>query len=79
MNKTVVKVFVIVGILVVVFIAWQLLFNDGGILHTGYNALANGINNQWEKVAGNGEKILPLWNTGNADYNGQGFDIDTAK
>lgn len=77
MNKTVLKVFTIIGLLVGIFIAWQLIFNDGGILKTGYNALADGINGQWEKVAGSGETILATWGT-NADDNGTGFEIDTS-
>ncbi len=77
MNKTVKKVFLLIALLVGIFIAWQLVFNDGGILKTGYNALANGINGQWEKVAGDGEKLVALWQNSNADNNGQGFDIDT--
>jgi len=79
MNKTVKKVFVLIGILVGIFIAWQLIFNDGGILKTGYNALANGINSQWAKVAGSNETILALWDDNNASDNGQGFDIETEK
>lgn len=54
MNKTVKKVFMLIGLLVVIFIAWQLVFNDGGILKTGYNAIVKGINGQWAKVAGSG-------------------------
>lgn len=77
MNKTVKKVFVLIGILVGIFIAWQLIFNDGGILKTGYNALANGINSQWAKVAGKGQTILAIWSDSNATDNGQGFNIDT--
>ena len=77
MNKTVKTVFLLIGTLVVIFLAWQLIFNDGGILKTGYNALAKGINGQWAKVAGEKQKILPLWNDKNADNNGQGFNIDT--
>lgn len=76
MNKTVLKVFVIIGLLVGIFIAWQLIFNDGGILKTGYNAMADGINGQWEKVAGTGKTILVNWGT-NASNNGTGFEIDT--
>lgn len=76
MNKTIVKVFLIIGILVVIFIAWQLIFNEGGILKTAYNSLANGINGQWGKVAGSGEELLPLWSTNTADDNGTGFEID---
>lgn len=74
MNKTVIRVFVLIGILVAIFLAWQLIFNDGGILKTGYNALADGINGQWEKVAGDNQKILAEW--GSHDDNGDGFVID---
>lgn len=79
MSKTVRKVFLIIGTLVLIFLIWQLVFNDGGILKTGYNALADGINGQWAKVAGDGKTILPRWGEGNnkAEDNGQGFDIKT--
>lgn len=74
MNKTVKNVFLLIGLLVLIFLIWQLFFNDNGILVTGYNALADGVNGQWEKVAGSGKKLLPNWN---ADTNGTGFEIDT--
>ena len=77
MNKTVKKVFMLVGVLVAIFIAWQLIFNDGGILKTAYNSVANGINGQWAKVAGSGQKILPAWGATPATSNGTGFDINT--
>lgn len=77
MNKTVVKVFVLIGILVGIFIAWQLIFNEGGILRTGYNSLANGINKQWVKVAGSGQTILAMWTNSTATNNGTSFEIGT--
>lgn len=77
MNKTVKKVFMLIGLLVVIFIAWQLVFNDGGILKTGYNAIVKGINGQWAKAAGSGQSLLPEWGSTGATDNGQGFDIDT--
>lgn len=77
MNKTVMKVFILIAILVGIFIAWQLVFNEGGILRTGYNSLANGINSQWVKVAGSGQTILAMWTTSTASNNGAGFEIDT--
>ena len=77
MNKTVKTVFVLIGLLVLIFLIWQLFFNENGILVTGYNALAEGINGQWEKVAGNGSQLLPAWNQSDADDNGKGFEIDT--
>ena len=81
MNKTVKKVFVLIGLLVGIFLAWQLIFNDGGILKTLYNSAANGINGQWAKVACSGQTILATWGSGanKADNNGKGFNIDTTK
>ena len=75
MSKTVKKVFMLIGTLVAIFLVWQLVFNDGGILMTAYNAIVNGINGQWAKVAGSGQTLLPEWGD-NADHNGSGFDID---
>lgn len=75
--KPVFKVMLVLGALVASFIVWQLVFNDGGILKKGYNSFANGVNRQYEKVAGAGETILPLWDETGADDNGAGFDIDT--
>lgn len=79
MNKTVKKVFLLIGLLVLIFLIWQLVFNKGGIIKTGYNAIANGINKQWEKTAGKGEKLIPTWDDSDANENanGQGFDINT--
>lgn len=79
MNKMVKKVFMLIATLVAIFLAWQLVFQKGGILRTGYNAIANGLNGQWEKVAGSGQKLVPLWDDSDADKdaNGQGFNIDT--
>lgn len=80
MSKTVKTVFLLIGLLVLIFIVWQLVFNDGGILKTGYNAMAKGINAQWAKVAGDtADPILATWGSKNADNNGHGFDIDTNK
>lgn len=69
----------LLALLVGIFLAWQLVFNDGGILQTAYNSLANGINGQFEKVAGDGQQLLPLWGSdgNNTSTNGQGFDIGT--
>ena len=77
MNKTIKKVFMIVGLLVIIFLAWQLIFNDGGILKTGYNALVEGVNTQWAKTAGDGKSILASWGDDNGNSNGQGFVMDT--
>lgn len=78
MNKTVVKVFMVIGILVLVFLAWNIIFSDGGILKTAYNEVVEGVNGQWEKIAGDGSELLPSWGDADngADDGDGGFDID---
>lgn len=78
MSKTVRQVFLIIGTLVFCFIAWQLIFNNGGILKTMYNGMANGVNNQWAKVAGSGVELIPVWTDTNANANGKGFEINSS-
>ncbi len=77
MNKTVKNVFLLIGILVLIFLIWQMFFNEGGILHTGYNALANGVNEQWTKVTGTDDPLVPEWGENGTGTNGGGFDIGT--
>lgn len=78
MNKSVKKVFLLLGILVAIFLGWQLIFSDGGILKVGYNALAGGVNTQYEKIAGDGLELIPLWDdaSGGADDGDGAFGID---
>lgn len=88
MNKTVKKVFMLIALLVGIFLAWQLIFNNGGILQSVYNSVASGINKQYERVAGQGRTLVPYWGTdnkgnagtiNNGNTNGQGFDIQETR
>ena len=89
MKKTIIEVFLVLGTLVAVFLIWELFFAETGIMHSMYNAIATGVNTQWGKLAGNSNKILPLWDTGsyggvyddNKDLdsgNMGGFNIDVS-
>ena len=73
-SKTVKQVFIIIGALVACFLIWQLFFTSDGILVTAYNALADGINSQYAKIAGRGKTLIPKWN---AEQNGTGFEVGT--
>ena len=83
MNGTIKKVFLIIAVLVLIFLIWQLFFNDDGILVTAYNSMANGINEQFKEATGGDRQLLPYWGgdasttQSNAENNGQGFDMDT--
>lgn len=64
------KVFLFVGLLVLIFLIWQLVFSDSGLLIAGYNGVAGVINDGWNMVTGGNGGILPEWGTavdGNGD------------
>lgn len=67
MKKTIITVFLVLAVLVFVFLIWELFFADTGILHTVYNGAASGINTQWNKLAGNGSTLVPLWDGGTGE------------
>lgn len=78
MNKTVMKVFLLIFVLVVVFIIWQLVFNDGGVIETGWNAIATVLNNRWANMVNDDTaKLLPTFDDAGATEEGSGFDIGT--
>lgn len=55
------KVFLIIGVLVLAFLVWQLVFSDGGVLISAWNAVADTINGVWQKITGGTSKIVPEW------------------
>lgn len=60
--KTVTKVFLLIGTLMVILIVWQVFFNEGGVIRTGYNAVVTPINNIWSKATGSPDSVLiPAW------------------
>ena len=70
MSKTVLTVFGIIGAAVLALVVWQLVFNDGGIIKTAWNAVAGAVNTQWQKVGGKDSTLLPTWGTTSGTYNG---------
>ena len=65
MDGIVRKVFLILGVLVLVFLLWQQVFmKDDGIMVTTYNALADSVNKAWGSAnGGETDSIMPKWNT----------------
>jgi hypothetical protein len=55
------KVFLIIGTLVIILMIWQLVFNDGGIIRTGYTGITAPINKLWKSTSGSTTDILPKW------------------
>lgn len=62
MNKTIVKVFVILGILVLALLVWAFVFGNG--LETIFNAIIEPINNIYRAMTGGteGDSLIPKWN-----------------
>lgn len=72
--STIKKVFLIIGVLVLAFLIWQLVFNDGGVIQTAYNAVADTINGTWQQITGDTSgEILPEWG-GAVDGTGDGLN-----
>lgn len=56
------KVFLIIGVLVLAFLVWQLVFSDGGVLISAWNSIAGVINGTWQTITGDSTAVLvPEW------------------
>jgi hypothetical protein len=63
--KPIVKVFLVIGTLVLALIVWSVVFNDGGVIRLAWNGLANPINSMYHGIMGNNNRdLLPEWNAG---------------
>lgn len=56
--KTTTKVFLMIATLVLIFLAWALFFDGGGVLETGWNAMVSPVNNTWQKITGDSSATL---------------------
>lgn len=63
MNKTIVKVFVILGILVLALLIWAFVFGNG--LASIFNAIITPINSIYSTIVGGGT-LIPQWNVATA-------------
>lgn len=70
MSKSVLKVFLIIGALVLALVAWSLTFGDGGLVQAGWNGMATYVNGIYSKITGSTDnKLVPEMRTarGKAD------------
>lgn len=73
--KTITKVFLVVGTLVLIFLIWALFFNKDGVLQTGWNALISPVNNVWQNLTGDTTaELLPEWDAVEEGGNFEGSD-----
>ena len=68
MSRTVKKVFLIIGVLVLAFLIWDIFFRENGVVQTAFNAVITVINDSWKNITGGETNILPTWgNDSNGD------------
>lgn len=65
MNKTIVKVFVIIGILLIALLVWAFVFGDG--LATIFNAVIDPINGIYQSMTGSSGYLIPRWSVASAN------------
>ena len=65
MNKTIVKVFVILGILVLALLIWAFVFGNG--LSSIFNAVIAPINGVYSAIVGGNKSLIPQWNVSTAN------------
>lgn len=67
MNKTIVKVFIILGILVLALLIWAFVFGNG--LESIFNAVIDPINGIYRGMTGEPatKSLIPRWSNNNAN------------
>lgn len=71
MKKNVLKVFGVIGALLLGFLVWAVVFNNGGVLQTAYNGMISPVNGVYQKITGGTTDLIPEWEDAN---NGQDLE-----
>lgn len=66
MKKTIITVFIILGILVLALLIWAFVFNGGG-LPAIMNGVIRPINTIYQNMTGGSDSLIPEWNQGSAN------------
>lgn len=71
MKKGILQVFAVIAILVVAMLAWDIVFNDGGVVEVVYTQVTTPINEVWQSITGDTSAILiPEWGSGGSTLDG---------
>lgn len=79
MKKTIVTVFLIIGVLVISLLVWRLVFAEGGVLQQGWNGLSGQVNQVWKRITGQDQDLMPEWTATGADANVKSGDDNMEK
>ena len=67
MEHTFKQVFLIIGLLLLVFLSWLLLFTPKGIVANVYNTFAQTVSMKRQEANGGDDQILPYWGQNNTN------------
>lgn len=79
MKKTIVTVFLIIGVLVISLLVWRLVFAKGGVLQQGWDGLAGQVNKVWARITGQDQNLMPEWAATGKDANVKSGDDNMEK
>ena len=57
--KTITKVFILIGALVLALVGWSAFFGKGGIVQSMYNGVAVPVNSIYQKITGSTKDLVP--------------------
>lgn len=68
--KPVTKVFMVIGALAFCMLIWSVVFNQGGLIGTAWDAVADSVNTKWQSMTGTDGEIVPAFSdAGGGDIN----------
>lgn len=77
MNKTITKVFLVLGVLLLCLIIWFFVFGSNGV-QLAYNGVKDVVNGAYQTVVGEDAELLPEWAGDPAGNLGEAEDnVDT--
>lgn len=74
MKKTILKVFLVIAVIVLCFLAWRMFFSEDGIMRGVYDGIIGQVNTAWHNISGSDTDLIPEWNT---DSNGTANEAGT--
>lgn len=75
MSKTVKKVFLVIGVLVLCLVIWVFVFGNG--IRGIYTAVKTPIDNAWKAVTGSNDNLLPDWDVEDGTLQGNMDNVPT--
>jgi hypothetical protein len=67
MKKWIGKIAIVLGALLLVFMIWDMIFNEAGVLSNVWDGFAGWVNGMVSDFTGEDTEFIPLWNIDNSN------------